>query len=107
MSMLYALSYLLGSVLLVAAFVLFGLLGRPKQKVQPLEVHEKQIFKGGEVKREIKVEYLTPLVGFLMLFVAVDASLFVFITSVGRHFTPLLYLSVILFSVMLIGVEID
>jgi hypothetical protein len=105
--MTYALYYISGSILVVAAFVIFGMLGRPKKKAQPLEVHEKQIFKGGEVKKDIKVEYLTPLVGFLMLFVAIDASLFVFITSMGRLLTPLLYVSVVLFSVLLVGVEID
>lgn len=51
--MIYALYYIIGSFLVLAAFAIFGLLGRPRQKAQPLEVYEKKIFGGGEERGDI------------------------------------------------------
>jgi hypothetical protein len=103
----YYVSYFLGIVLILGIFGIIGIIGRPKQRTQPLEIHEKEIFGGGEPLPTSQINYLTPLIGFLTLFVALDASLLVLITSLGKYLSPILYMSILLFSVMLIGVELD
>ena len=105
MSLEYGIIYTVGVSAIMGLFTYLGVHGRPKREKR-IEAHEKQIFEGGERRSLPSVEYLTPLVGFLMLFVALDASILLLVMSFGNYFTPVLYLSVILFAVMLIGVEV-